>query len=340
MRGMTKVAERDQRGAVMVIVALALVVLCGAAALSIDLGNGWQTRRGLITGTDAAALAAAQTYARGGTGCDADAIAYLSANQADAVLVSCVNTPLGPTTGFVTVTARQNVETFFGPVIGFNDYEVTSTSSALYGPLRELTGLRPFGLCLDGSAALQSYIANPVATTIRIEYTKDQPDACAAEDDLPGNWGTIDFNGGANSNAETKDWVLNGYPDGVSGSDHTVTSCVGEPHCYEGDTGAIAGLQSQIQTLQNNGTWFTLPIFNFGEGNGGNVEFHLVAFIRVRIIDFKVNGAESQRFFEFEVDPDLVTGTCCGGSAIDTGLRGVALCAVDPADTTACVLRP
>lgn len=324
----------------MVIVALALVSLCGAAALTLDLGNGWQTRRGLVTSTDSAALAAAQTYATGGIGCDGDAATYLNANQPDAVLVDCTNTPLGDRIGYVTVEARQEVAALFGPVVGFGDYEVTSTSRALYGPLVEYTGLRPFGLCLDGSAALQAYIANPTATTIRVEYTKDQPDACAPDGDLPGNWGTVDFNGGGNSTNETRDWVLNGYQGGVSGGDHSVTSCSGEPHCYEGDPGADAGVRNAVETLRANGTWFTTPVFNFGEANGANVRFHLFAFIRVRIIDFKLNGPEAARFFEFEVDPDLVQGVCCGGGAADTLLRGVAICAVEPSDTSACVLSP
>ena len=121
---------------------------------------------------------------------------------------------------------------------------------------------------------------------------------------------------------------------------HSATSCSGETHCYEGDTGAIAGLANEINVLEANGTYFTLPVFNFGEGNGGGVRFHLVAFIQVRIIDSKVNGAENKRFFTFEVKPGLVSGTCCGGGGIDGGLRGIYICATDRTSQAACTYTP
>ncbi len=194
-----------EKGAAMVLVMLAMYALCGAAAFTIDLGNGWQTRRSLITGTDAAALAAAQTYANGGNGCTSVAASYLTMNSPAAALTGCTRSGVGSAGGLVTVTASEPVDAYFGPVIGFNDWTVTSATSALYGPITSPTGLRPFGLCLAGSAALQGFLASPtVTTTITINYTKDHPNDCGPGGSLPGNWGTIDFNGGANSNSDTR----------------------------------------------------------------------------------------------------------------------------------------
>ena len=132
-----------EQGAAMVLVMLAMFALCGAAAFTIDLGNGWQTRRSLITGTDAAALAAAQTYANGGNGCTSVAASYLTMNSPAAALTGCTRSGVGSAGGLVTVTASEPVDAYFGPVIGFNDWTVTSATSALYGPITSPTGYVP-----------------------------------------------------------------------------------------------------------------------------------------------------------------------------------------------------
>lgn len=330
-------AGRDDDGFALVFVAISLVVLVGMLALVADLGNGWRTRRALIPATDAAALAAAQDYVNGSDGCAASAGAYLSSNEGAAVLTGCDPHLYNADQGRVTVTASHNVRTWFAPVLGLGDYPVDSVSTAVWGPPATVTGLRPIGLCIEGSAALAAIIANPPAsaTPIRIDYSKDQPDACGGAS-IPGNWGTVDFDGGANSNADTKDWVLNGYPGEVSFGDHPVTSCAGEAHCYPGDTGALAGIAGELAQLQTSGTTFTLPVFNFIENPGSNASMHLMGVVRVRLIDHRVNGPERNRFFELLVDPGLITGTCCGGGGGAAGNKVIALCGVDPNEFGAC----
>ena len=61
--------NRDQRGAVAVIVAICAVMLFGFAAYAVDSGHLWAARRGLITAADGAALASAKDYAIGKPGC-------------------------------------------------------------------------------------------------------------------------------------------------------------------------------------------------------------------------------------------------------------------------------
>lgn len=58
---------RDQKGAVLVMVSLALAVLFGFTALAVDIGAAAAERRSLVTAADAAALAGAQ-YLPGDTG--------------------------------------------------------------------------------------------------------------------------------------------------------------------------------------------------------------------------------------------------------------------------------
>lgn len=338
MRGLiVRAPKQDERGAVLVLVAASMVFIMALAALTIDLGNGWRSRRGLIPATDAAALAAAQSYVNGENGCSPALFgSYLTDNWAGAENATCQRVGNGDR-GYVIVQADSNVDTWFAGVFGGGDYRVDSHTAALYAPPDGVTGLRPIGLCFEGSAALQGVVNNPPATNtvIRVDYDKDQPDACGGEA-VPGNWGVIDFDFGSNSNNDTKDWIVNGYPDAVFFENHTVSSCAGDPHCYPGDTGALAGINGELNQLRNSGIYFTLPVFNFVEGNGANAEFHLMGVLRVRLLDYQVNGNPNNRFFEFDVEPGLITGTCCGSGSGASGNKIIAICAVDPGDYAAC----
>ncbi|MFA5787959.1 MAG: pilus assembly protein TadG-related protein [Actinomycetota bacterium] len=167
MRGlMTRL--RDERGVSAIIVAITLVLLFGAAALSIDAGSLWKTRRQLITDTDAAALAAARYIATHGVVACQDAwlngkssAAFAEANQIYKLnqdspqdlldfqftpLPSdmCVTTPAG----HVRVKGQLPAPLTFAPVLGFADSaQVSSSSTAQEGPPGTLVGVRPIALC-------------------------------------------------------------------------------------------------------------------------------------------------------------------------------------------------
>lgn len=329
----------DDRGATLALVALSMIVLMGMAALVIDLGHGWQTRRSMIPATDAAALAAAQDFIDDNDGCASTAETYLTNNEANANLDTCHSYNYSADHGRVTVEASHNVETWFAGAIGLGDFTVESVSTAVWAPPLGVTGLRPIGLCIDGNQDLHDLIDHPptTETVIKIPYEKDQPDACGAEEDIPGNWGFIDFDGGNNSTDDTKDWVENGFPDPIELSDHSVTTCVGEPHCYEGLPGAPTGVHPELNALRLSGQDFTVPLFNYVEDNGANALFHLVGVINVRLSDYKLTGDQATWYFEFIVLPgDLITGTCCNGTGEYTGNKVIILCGVDPGNYAAC----
>ncbi len=325
-----------ERGIALPFVAISMVVLLGIASITIDIGNGYRTRRALIAATDSSALAAAQDYAIDLDGCSLSAGPYLSANDADAAH-SCTPHFITSDQGYVVVEATTNVQTWFAGVIGQGDYNAGSVTAAVWGPPMAVTGLRPIGLCFEGSTALQDIVNNPppTNTVLRIDYDKDQPDDCGGGM-TPGNWGTVDFDGGSNSNNDTKDWVVNGYPGEVYFSNHVVFSCSGEAHCYEGDTGALAGIRNQLNGLRNSGIFFTLPVFNFIENPGANADMHLMGVLRVQLLSFKVNGNPGGRYFEFLVEPGLITGTCCGPGEGAGDNKVIAICAVDPNAYLAC----
>ena len=321
----------------MPIVAIAMIMILGSAALAVDAGNGWRTRRALIPATDAGALAAAQDFASNGDGCANNRAAdYVDLNHTTATMTDCTSNGTG--SGWVSVTAEEQLDTFFAGVLGLNQYTVESTSIAAWGPPATVTGLRPIGLCINSIPEIANLISNPPATpqVIEVDYTFDHPDPCGGGD-LAGNWGIVDFNGGSNPSPDVEDWIENGYDGQVTFENHTVTSCVSEPHCYEVDPSNFgANVHAELDHLLNNNIFFTLPVINFGEGTGGTAKYHLMGVLRVRLLAYQTTGPQDDQFFRFEVFPGLITGTCCGGGGGAAGNKVITICGVDPNQTAGC----
>lgn len=124
-------AERE-RGSVMILTGLCLVILVGIAAFVVDAGNGLQRRRAAYTASDAGAIAGAYELLTGGH--DATARHYVDLNDFDGTDAD-VNVP--PTSGSrqgdrncLEVIARDTVATFFGGVIGVDSLSVAGRAVA------------------------------------------------------------------------------------------------------------------------------------------------------------------------------------------------------------------
>lgn len=319
--------QPSDRGVATAIFVLFLSAALGLAALVIDVGNSWQERRQLVTATDAAALAAAQDYVRDDPGCTLSAEAVVKLNNSAANMTSCI--PVAPASGNpgrVTVTAEADVDFIFAGILGFADTTVSSSTTVNYDTASAITGgLRPFGLCSDIVASQTPTVVPGNGVIYRIYYGKDdQPDACGGED-VPGNWGILDFDGGANRQNDIKDWTRNGYPGTVTIGDNV-----------EGDTGAYSNsLNNELNFLLTVDS-FGLPIFDVATGNGANAEFHIVNFAAARLDGFKTTGPQADRYFDIEFLDEVVQGTG-GGPANGLGAYVIGICAVDGVNAaTAC----
>ncbi|WP_445442970.1 pilus assembly protein TadG-related protein [Clavibacter sp. km1a] len=140
---------RDERGAVGVIVAVAMVALCGFAAVSIDVGALYVERAQLQNGADAAALAIAQDCADGScVDTTATARAFANANSGDGAANVAVPT-LGANFVEVTTSTRESDGTgalalTFAPVLGIDSQAVAATATARWGS--PLTGPAALGM--------------------------------------------------------------------------------------------------------------------------------------------------------------------------------------------------
>jgi Flp pilus assembly protein TadG len=160
--------RRREEGAVAVIVAIVLLVFVAAVALAVDVGGLMLHRRGLVNSSDAAALSAARTCARGGfddhgsteDAADTAALANSLITVAETTGANILDmTTCGDTSGHVTVGYTSEQSLFFAPVLGFNhESPVHTQATASWG----LGSNNPVPLVL--SAQLASSCPQPPPT--------------------------------------------------------------------------------------------------------------------------------------------------------------------------------
>lgn len=234
---------REERGISTVIAVVSLIGLFGAVLLSVDAGNAWQTRRNIITGTDATALDQAIFAARtGATSCNDLAGTYnplfntwteiLTRNSTGANPISCTfhADPNVSGAGWVGVEGNKVSEARFGGLFGIGNAHPYSFSAAQIFFPEGIIGLRPIGLCIlndhyqewlnslpppDGSNAALPTPGSPGHPTSRngrsygtgvvhhILFEKDQPDECGDLENSPGNWGWVDYDGSTSGNGSS-----------------------------------------------------------------------------------------------------------------------------------------
>ena len=145
MRGLSfRRGPTGERGAVAVIVAIMLLLLMVCVALAVDVGGLYLRRRELVNGSDAAALSAARTCARGGSdnrfGAPEAAADYQVQQNAKITgfEVAGVNitsiAPCGEQWGHVSVRYTSEQSLFFAPAVGFEHTKpVTTSATASWG---------------------------------------------------------------------------------------------------------------------------------------------------------------------------------------------------------------
>src|SRR5690606_35368882 len=129
-------SKRRERGAVLILTALTLVVVIGAVGLAVDSGRGYGVKARLNAAVDAAAIAAARALSEGAT--DAERIArarntgerFFTMNYPANFMESTVSSPtinaqrLANGRWVVVVSATADMPTTFMRVLGRTQYDV------------------------------------------------------------------------------------------------------------------------------------------------------------------------------------------------------------------------
>lgn len=133
----------EESGNVTVLVAFAIAILIGMAALAVDVGIMFYNKACLVKAVDAAVLAGAQELPLSPAQAVSQAEYYATRNGVGSNEVSFSVSCDKKT---ITGTAQNTVELFFARVFGFNTQDLTATSKARVSPVTSYTGIVPFGI--------------------------------------------------------------------------------------------------------------------------------------------------------------------------------------------------
>lgn len=298
--------DADDRGSIAVIVAAAFVPLTMALAVVADGGRVWMEKQKLQNEVEASALAVGQSHALDGSICPESALVLVGSSP------TCSTTPT--TNGSVaTVAASDSVALTFAQLFGRDSASIDASASVRIGPAGSVTGLRPVAMCVANDALVDWLDSDRTSTTTYTIEIEGSTAACGS--DVSGNWGVIDFDGGANSMSDAQDWISNGYDGSVS---------VGQT--LDGDPG-IPSPALHLDDLV--GQSVLLPVFADPRLDGANALFDIVGFVRVRIVEVNLSGSASGRNVKVIFEEGTVNGGSADTTAPDFGLRSWSVCSFD-----------
>ena len=201
----------NERGAVAVVTAIALVVLLIAAAFVTDLGLAYLSAAELQNAADSAALAAASLLPadHGDSAAlediEEEALAYLEKNDNGWSYTADVQAHIGGNNQYtsVTVSISQSVPLYIAPVIGIDHIDLSRSATAQISPTLKTSHMVPLSITEE---YLSDAIASGETRHLELKLGASNHDVHA------GAFGAIDLDGSMSGGAQVyADWLANGY---------------------------------------------------------------------------------------------------------------------------------
>lgn len=298
--------DTRDRGSIAVIVAASFLPLSMAVAVVADGGRVWMEKQKLQNSVEASALAVARGHALSGVSCSSTALALVDGTPTCSTSTSANGT-------VATVAASESVALTFAQLFGRESAGIDASASVRIGPAGAVSGLRPVAMCIANTGLADWLASGRTSTatyTIGIDSTSPE---CGS--DVSGNWGVIDFDGGANSMSDAQDWIAVGYDGSVS---------VGES--LDGDPGIPSPALNLDELV---GQSVILPVFENPRLEGSNATYDIAGFVKVRIVEVNLTGSASARNVKVVFEEGAVSGTVAGSDAPDFGLVSWSVCSFD-----------
>jgi len=310
--GATTHEQRDD-GAVAALVAIALIPLVFGVAIVVDSGRVWAERAALQNAVEVAAASAATTWIRNGAICPTSVMSYLTVDDATPTQSSCTSSGIA-TDGSITVNASDDTLLFFASLLGRSSASINASTTVRTGSTGSLIGVWPVALC-EMHPSLLEWKASGFSLTNNYTITlQSGPSSCGGN--VGGNWGVLDFNGGANSTSETIGWVQNGYAEALEVGDIVV--------------GSPGGLTSSIGIDSMRGKPILIALFDQALASGSNANYRISGFVSATLISTRLTGAAASRALTVQFKTEIVDrGSASVGTGSNYGITTWAICAYD-----------
>jgi Flp pilus assembly protein TadG len=300
---------KSERGQAFVLVAVAMVMLLGMAALVLDVGNWFRDKRRLQGTVDAAALAGAQQLPDDSAAAQSQAMTYANKNGGDVAGSSIVITSQYQANDTISVSGQRNDPGIFSKVIAITGADITAKATARVGPPAQALHVAPMVVYCDHPLIQNCNNDHTPQFGVNTDMNYDPMGA-------PGAFGMLNLDGENGTVGTSKEaaWILTGFDKYLP---------LGK---YKSDPGAkfsSNNLQSALD--QRIGTVLLFPVFKTLTGGGQTAEYDIIGWIGFYLTGYEVhgNGATLKGYFTTYIAEGLLAQHAPGSGGVPSSFFGV-----------------
>ena len=296
-------------GQAIVLMAVFLTVLLGAAGLVLDVGSWYRADRATQATADAAALAGAQELISGTSQASALAGEYATKNGGGNIGIS-FGTKVKPN-DLITVTVSRPAPAFFTKLFGVESVQVNSLATARAGVPSQARYVAPITVSEQHPMLQCNCFDDPTQVTLNNLHNPGGGDAAGA-------FGLLNLDSqqsGGNIGAGTlADWIRDGYQDALPLGMY--------------DSAPSANFNSQLirQALTGRlGTELLFPVYRSPiVGSGSGAEYNIIGWVGFVPTSYSIGGSSGtiRGYFTQVIWQGLADDT---GSVPDFGVRVITL---------------
>jgi Flp pilus assembly protein TadG len=287
-------AAEGERGAAGVTVAVMMLVLIGAGAMAVDVGQIYAERSQLQNGADSGALAVARSCEQGScTPALADGLANSNSNDGASTASVDLSVPDQVT---VTTSTKNGSSSFltnlFANAINAGPVTVGAQATASVGPPGSGSGF-PLALS-DNCYNLTS--ASPTAPVQKISYKPGATCTGPSGTEIPGGWGWLDESSPCNATTQV-------------GTNGMASDPGNNPP--NGCSSILTGWQNTI--LGGGEVKAQFPVFDSASGTGNTGSFNIIGYATFKIWGWKFGNNHEYEFRNTATDPGMTSALSCSG---------------------------
>jgi hypothetical protein len=294
--------RKSESGQAIVLMALSLVVIMGMAALVVDVGNWYHTKRRLQGTADAAALAGAQLLPQDSPGAQAMALSYADKNGGDVAGADITVTSTLQQDDTISVRARKTDAGVFSNMLGIASADISARAKARVGPPVQAKHVAPMVVYCDHP------LIHNCSGDSTPDFGEDHPTTMDYDPmGAPGAYGMLNLDGGSGTpgSSDEAEWILHGFNRYLPTGD------------YRSDPGAkfsSSNIQDALQARK--GTALLFPVFRQLDGTGQNAVYEIIGWIGFHLNTFEVHGnnAVLHGYFTEFIAIGILAGSGGGGS--------------------------
>lgn len=290
----SRIKDSSERGAAGVVVAVMMLVLIGAGAMAVDVGQIYAERAQLQNGADSGAIAVARSCEH--SACDpslANALANSNSNDNASNATVDLSVP-----GQVTVTTSTKngsssfLANMFANAINAGPVTVGAQATAIADPPGGGSG---FPLALSDSC----FNLASSATTADVQKLSYKPGTtCTGPSgaEIPGGWG----------------WLVESSP--CNATTTVGTSNMDSDPGNNPPSGCADILNGWKATILAGGEVKVLfPVFDTSSGTGAGGWFHIIGYATFKIWGWKLGNNHEYEFRNTASDPGMTSALACNG---------------------------